>query len=412
MKRKNYWFLFAILLLSLTSLSPSFEFTKNVGNESPGNDPIPPSQTPDIPESDLGPIQVAVQLEGKELHKLKQMNKEFMDQTGAVVEILPLDSIGSNEELFIQKMNLGEGPDVLLVDSQWIKSLAIKGYLLPIDASQAAPDSQLFGGLLPPVQWNGYQWGIPFDMDPYVLALSMTEEQLELPANREEWVDYKKNHGDNPVFALDPEDPYTFASAVYTLGGDPEQPDKEVLSMLAPPIGDSWLNLTDTGSMILKSEDSDESAGASIAIGAYSSLSKDLPEGYELMLVGSHSDEQKPVVRSRSYAVTAQSESSSLAMAWISEMTSKDAEREWTEFTGKLTVLSNVQNFSVSDINYTQIKPDIAGRVSTLLERGEAIRLNFGRDDGFMDYFVSVVDLLYGRITIEDFTEHYEVVSQ
>ncbi|MFC7681536.1 ABC transporter substrate-binding protein [Paenibacillus sp. GCM10028914] len=412
MKRKNYWFLFAILLLSLTSLSPSFEFTKNVGNESPGNDPIPPSQTPDIPESDLGPIQVAVQLEGKELHKLKQMNKEFMDQTGAVVEILPLDSIGSNEELFIQKMNLGEGPDVLLVDSQWIKSLAIKGYLLPIDASQAAPDSQLFGGLLPPVQWNGYQWGIPFDMDPYVLALSMTEEQLELPANREEWADYKKNHGDNPVFALDPEDPYTFASAVYTLGGDPEQPDKEVLSMLAPPIGDSWLNLTDTGSMILKSEDSDESAGASIAIGAYSSLSKDLPEGYELILVGSHSDEQKPVVRSRSYAVTAQSESSSLAMAWISEMTSKDAEREWTEFTGKLTVLSNVQNFSVSDINYTQIKPDIAGRVSTLLERGEAIRLNFGRDDGFMDYFVSAADLLYGRITIEDFSEHYEVVSQ
>lgn len=412
MKRKNYWFLFAILLLSLTSLSPSFEFTKNVGNHTPGKDPIPPSQTPDTPESDLGPIQIAVQLSGKELDKLKQMNEEFMKETGAVVEIIPMESIESNEEAFIGQMNLGEGPDVLLVDSEWIKSLAVKGYLLPIDASQAVvPDSQLLGGLLPPVQWNGYQWGIPFDMDPYVLVWRPEGDQSELPSNRKAWLDFKKNNGNRSVFALDPEDPYAFAAAVYTLGGDPEQPDKEVLSMLVPPAGDSWLNLTDVGVANTANTKEDEGDGASIAIGAYSLFGRNLPDGSRLILVGENSNLQQPVVKTRSFAVTAQSESPSLAMAWIAEMTSIDTALEWTEATGKLAAISIADNYTDSAVNYMEKHKEITETISSILERDEAVRLNFGQDDGFSAYSNSVRELLDGRMKIEGFLEQYNRAS-
>lgn len=412
MKRKNYWFLFAILLLSLTSLSPSFEFTKNIGNHTPGKDPIPPSQTPDTPESDLGPIQIAVQLNGKELDKLKQMNEAFMKETGAVVEIIPLESLQSSEAGLMGQMNLGEGPDVLLVDSQWINSLAVKGYLLPIDASQTVvPDSQLLGGLLPPVQWNGYQWGIPFDMDPYVLLWSPDGDQSELPSNRKDWLNYKNNNGDRPVFALDPEDPYAFASVVSTLGGDPTQPNKEVISMLAPPAGDSWMNFTDTKGVTTASPETSEGGSASVVIGPYSLLGHYLPEGSQLTLVSNNSNSLQPIIKSRSFAVTAQSESSSLAMAWIAKMTSKDAVLAWTEATGNLSALSIIDNYTDSAINHSEMQRGIIDQVTSMMEHDEAVRLNFGRDDGFGTYSSSVRDLLHGRMKIKEFLEQYKTAS-
>lgn len=414
MKRKNYWFLFAILLLSLTSLSPSFEFSKNIGSDPPGKEPVPPSQTPDTPESDLGPIQIAVQLEGAELDILKQMNEKFMEKTGAVVEIIPLKTIGTDEESFMQKMSLGEGPDVLMIDSQWIKPLAVKGYLLPIDSSQAVvPDSQLLGGLLPPVQWNGYQWGIPFDMDPFVLAWKVEEaDPSELPTSRKAWQNYKMNSGNGPVFALDPDDPYAFAAAVYILGGDPARPDKEVLRMLAPPAGDSWLDLTDDiAAQTDQAEEKDEN-GARAVIGAYSVFNRGLPEGYRLRILDYNSGKMKPVVRTRSYAVTAQSESSSLSMSWISEMTSKDAERTWAGSTGKLPALSDFYIHPDSALNNLEGWEESAEGIGALLDRDEAVTLSFGLEEGFLTYSKSASDLLKGHMTADEFRELYKVTSK
>ncbi|WP_054956633.1 extracellular solute-binding protein [Paenibacillus dakarensis] len=427
MRRKNYWFLFAILLLSLISLSPSFEFSKNVDNHSPGKDPLPPSQTLDTPESDLGPIQVAVQLNNDELEILKKMNDEFMKQTGAVVEIIPLESTRLNEEEFIQTMNLGEGPDILLVDSQWIKSLAVKGLLLPIDASQAVvPDSRLLGGLLPPVQWNGYQWGIPFDMDPYVLVWNMDDKQTKPPTSRKAWIEYK-NKVNRPLFALDPEDPYAFAAAIRTLGGDPEYPDKEVLSLLAPPAGDTWLDLSNaeavstglakeeeenkegeedrSGGEEEEDKEEDKEEGALAVIGAYSAFGRELSDDTQLVLAGFQSEKEKPVVKSRSYAVTAQSESTSLAMNWITKMTSSDAEGVWSSTTGKVSALHSSID---SAINSEQKNDEVSEKTSLILEHKEAARLNFGRDDGFMPYSSSVSDLLHGRMTVKEFRAQYK----
>ncbi|SMF88449.1 multiple sugar transport system substrate-binding protein [Paenibacillus uliginis N3/975] len=411
MKRKNYWFLFAILLLSLTSLSPSFEFTRHIGSDPPGKEPVPPSQTPDTPESDLGPIQIAVQMDDAELDTLHQMNEQFMEKTGAEVEIIPMETLGSSEESLIQKMSLGEGPDVLFIDSHWIKSLAVKGFLRPIDASQAVvPDSQLLGGLLSSVQWNGYQWGIPFDMDPYVLAWQADEETVsELPSSRKSWQDFKKSMGKKPVFVLDPEDPYAFAAAVSALSGDPARPDKEILRMLAPPAGASWLKLTDDVAALMEEIEGDN---ASVAIAAYSVFRRDFPEGYRLWLPDYSKEKRKPVVRSRSVAVTSQSESSQLAMAWVSEMTSKEMERKWAESTGKLPALSDFYSITDSAINRSESWKESLDRLRSLLEREEAVKLDFGRGDGFLMYSRLVSDLLNGHMTVEEFREQYKVSSK
>lgn len=411
MKRKNYWFLFAILLLSLTSLSPSFEFTKNIGSDPPGKEPAPPSQTPDTPESDLGPIQIAVQMDDAELKTLNQMNEQFMKKTGAEVEIIPLETMALNGESLIQKMRLGEGPDVLFLDSQCIEPLAVKGFLLPIDASQAVvPDSRFLGGLLSPVQWNGYQWGIPFDMDPYVLVSKDNEEVMtELPSSRKAWKDLKKSMGKEPMFVMDLKDPYAFSAAVSILGGDPARPDKEVLRMLAPSESASWVKLMDDGTALIEQIESDN---ATVAIAAYSEFSRVPSEGYRLWFPDYNTKKIKPVVRSRSFAITSQSESSQLAMSWISEMTSKEMERLWVENTGKLPALSDFYSDADNANKPMESWEESLDRFRLLLEDQEAVKLNFGRGKGFLVYSRSVSDLMNGHMTVEEFREQYEVLSQ
>ena len=94
-------------------------------------------ERPEVPETDLGPIKVGVQVKPDELRQLKALNERFMEETGAEVEILPLETSETRKESFLLEMSLGEGPDIVLTDSHYIKALAMSGCLLPVDASQA-----------------------------------------------------------------------------------------------------------------------------------------------------------------------------------------------------------------------------------------------------------------------------------
>lgn len=406
MKRKNYWFMFAILLLSLTSLSPSFDLSNKIGSDPPGNDPLPPSQTPDQPENDLGPIQVGVQLDDAEFEQLLEMNEEIVQETGAKVDMVQLSAAASDMESLIHKMSLGDGPDVLLVDSHWIKPLALKGHLLPIEASQAViPDSQLPGGLLEPVQWNGYQWGIPFDIDPYVLAWKPKDMEGDLPASRKGWQDFKKKRDHKAVFTLDPEDPYAFAAAVYALGGDPEKPDRQVLNLLARHQASSWLQF-----QAFPMKQADEADNTSpVIIAPFSSAHKGLPDGFRLKILADNVSAYKPVVRSRSYAVTAQSSqsgSSALAMDWITEITALSQEKLWAEKTGRLAALPVTYNISDSAVRNSG-GMEAVERLRALLGKHAAAGLHFGQEDGFLQYQQSASGLLRGVITAEEFRKPY-----
>ena len=109
-------------------------------------------ERPEVPETDLGPIKVGVQVKPDELRQLKALNERFMEETGAEVEILPLETSETRKESFLLEMSLGEGPDIVLTDSHYIKALAMSGCLLPVDASQARCREDILNGLLPPPQ--------------------------------------------------------------------------------------------------------------------------------------------------------------------------------------------------------------------------------------------------------------------
>lgn len=404
MKRKNYWFLFAILLLSLTSLSPGNDFTHNPRKDLPGDEPVPPSEQPETAEEDLGPIQVGVSLPPEEWEQLSSLNESFIEQTGAEVELVALEPDNITIEAFMHNRSLNEGPDIYLMDTHYIKTLAMNGYLLPADASQGMViDGEVLSGLLPPLAWNGYHWGVPFDMDPYMISWEPNKlpDSMPLPDNRKSWRDLHQRV-EETVFSIDVMDPYAFGAVVQMLGGDPARPDAEVLNWLSDREG-TWL--------LLEHEAQEEGGGtpaepvqdeALIKVAAYSDLmhQQAQDQATELALALS-SDSELPVIRSRVFAVAAHTSSPSLARKWITYMTSKESQRAWTEAAGTLPVVSElyVPGTSLADL-WLQNE-------GNLLEQKEAAVLDFGQTGSFPDYSKSVTQLLSGEINAEQFYQQY-----
>lgn len=64
-----------------------------------------------------------------------------------------------------------EGTDVALVPSAWVKRLAVRGDLLTADAAfEGDALSQQFDGIKAQAKWNGFLWGVPHHLDPYVIV--------------------------------------------------------------------------------------------------------------------------------------------------------------------------------------------------------------------------------------------------
>jgi len=412
MKRKKYWFLFAVLLLSLSSLSPSFDFTHYTKREPPGDEPVPPEQRPETPEADQGPIQVGVQLSGAELRKLNELNEQFMREYGAEVKIVPLESDDPDGEesldAFKTQLSLGEGPDILLTDSHDIKALAVNGYLLPVDASQAVmPDGEALSGLLTPLQWNGYQWGLPFDIDPYVMVWNghgKDGSSGELPRSRKEWKQYFGIHTSGAALSFDLGDPYAFAAAIHLMEGDPSKPDREALDLLLQGVRPASEITSDEQQVPGEGSEPSKEPG-SLKIGPYSGFAGQDIDGRSLALAMGNDHPKSPVVRTRCLAVAAQTESSALAMKWITYMTGKEQQREWSKSAGTLPVLSELYVTSSHLLHDQGIWQKTAVPVQLLLAESEASVLDFGASGSFQTYAGAARNLLSGEITIEKYLE-------
>ncbi|MEK3731149.1 MULTISPECIES: extracellular solute-binding protein [Paenibacillus] len=402
MKRKNYWFLFAILLLSLTSLSPGNDFTHNPRRDLPGDEPVPPRQQPETVEDNLGPIQVGVSLSHDEWEQLSELNDTFIETTGAEVELVPLDPEDLTIEAFMSNRALNEGPDVYLMDSHFIKTLAKNGYLLPADAFQGiVTDGEILNGLMPPLAWNGYHWGMPFDINPYMLVWEPDKlpDAMPLPDERKAWQELH-DKVELPVFFMNAEDPYAFGAVVQLLDGEPGRPDAEVLNWLSDREG-TWV-LLERDTEMDANEPPDDAAQleALVEITAYSEVRNRQQEGIDTALIlNSHAEQ--PVIHTRSFAIAAHTASPSLSRKWITYMTSKESQRAWTAAAGTLPVVSELYDPGAVRTDPWRL------HMHNLLEQKEAAALDFGREGSFPDYAKSVSQLLMGEMDAEQFTERY-----
>ncbi|MCW3791304.1 extracellular solute-binding protein [Paenibacillus sp. LS1] len=192
MKRRHQVVLFAVLLLSLTILSPSFDFRGSQLNQERDQekDTFPGSSSRN--EDAQAPLEIVVAMSDEEFQAFQKIAKEVA--ASQLVEInLRNEKPDTYKRILDLEFSLGENGDVVLLDSEEVQYYAQKGYLYPLNGttlSKSLGDTVV--GLRGMTEWNGYQWGMPFDFDPYILAAQSSflkrADMESLPHNKDQWV--------------------------------------------------------------------------------------------------------------------------------------------------------------------------------------------------------------------------------
>ncbi|SFB35700.1 ABC-type glycerol-3-phosphate transport system, substrate-binding protein [Cohnella sp. OV330] len=112
-----------------------------------------------------------------------------------------------------------DGADVALVPSLWVKRLAVSGVLMPADSAfEGDAMSEQFEAIAAPLKWNGYMWGVPHHMDPYVVVWNRARlaaasrpdgSALTLPLGTDDWASFgaeMASEGSRPWLAIDERD--------------------------------------------------------------------------------------------------------------------------------------------------------------------------------------------------------------
>lgn len=136
-----------------------------------------------------------VSLPLSEYSRLLKQNERFMlDNPHVNVQLLNISDDDGVYTNLLEQSAIGVAPDIMLIDNSWVIPLAVRGYLKPIDSLMMGDVlSDQLPGLLEPLKWNGYLWGSPNEVNPYVIAWNkdMLKEagQSEPPSD---WTAYQQ----------------------------------------------------------------------------------------------------------------------------------------------------------------------------------------------------------------------------
>ncbi|WP_026342087.1 sugar ABC transporter substrate-binding protein [Paenibacillus fonticola] len=357
MKRRNQWVLFAILLLALINLSPSKQSTLVRNQEGAAPEPVslPSQKTVQEPAH----FRVAVQMNEVEFLRLQHMNYEYMNTHADQVELVNLSSAESYDNL-LQQFELGESPDVLLLDNAWIRKFASSGHLMPAERYYSSPlTGEVLSVSLAQNEWNGYIWGVPFDTDPYVFVYNpnaITELGMQQPPkSADEWetllTAFRKQNRVPYLLAADFNEPYAALSLLWQFGGNTATDSRpifeisdgmqqgiqyleEVRPYLLANIADAkastdiWKRMYDGEVVLSLARASEVKHGQHPTMDVY--LPDPGPSGKSMWIYG------------RSYVISSKSSHAEAAGLWIAEMSSLARQREWYEITGRLPVLKTL----------------------------------------------------------------------
>lgn len=177
---------------------------------------------------DVKYLYVSVYMPDSEFDMLKQLTGEYgHTHPDVTINLQNLSEFTAYSELK-EASRLGEAPDIMLLDNTWVNEFAALGFLEQADSFfTTAVQAEQFPQPMAQLKWNGYVWGVPFEVDPYILAWNKKRFNeagfKKPPGNAEELLAMqqamsepgKGKHG----FYMEPRDPYAFLSAVWSLGG-------------------------------------------------------------------------------------------------------------------------------------------------------------------------------------------------
>lgn len=399
LKRRNYWLLFAILLLSLTSLSPSMELNTN-------NDPHPvkkpQSQTVDSSSGEervVDSLRIRVSLTSEEFRELQKISDQYT-LSSKIKVILSNVEMENIDEVLKDDLTIRNSPDIVMVDGRSILDLATRGYLLPVDVYQSTPGSAPLTQLIPLMQWNGYNWGVPLDIDPYVLIYS-PERLLELgltalPRSLAEWDLMLQNvliDQGKYLLAMDTRNAYGFSALLESMGSSLRSSNEEVLG---------WTQ-NNLNYFYLTSRNNKEIWGmlqeGTIAV-AILPLSEWQKHGNSSLIAEApltvNNGNGLESYYSRSFALPAQSQSPKEAVNWLAYITSETSQLDWLENTERLPALDSLYRIGLPIHNELPFGVDLLLADETAPE--------FESQGGWSKVVEAVSLFLTGKLNSSEFT--------
>ncbi|WP_438433390.1 ABC transporter substrate-binding protein [Gorillibacterium sp. sgz500922] len=367
-KRKGLLVLMMVLGLSIL-VFVQFAGTKDKGTAKPAGteeEGAAPQGQRDKRENDTV-LRVSVSLGAKEWDTLNALTDEFMEtHSGTQVK---LENLPAAERYAAWKKagQFGAGPDLMLLDNGWVQEFAALGFLYPAsEYFTADKQSQYLPAVLDQVKWNGYLWGVPKDIDPYILAWNRQTAEAngwsKAPATGPELMEWNRKlmnpaKGTYGIY-FDPQD-YMSLLSVYTafisvlpdeanplrLAAEPSV--RKSLQAFLVPQQEAWDSALFRANYPIASATWDpwkllgegKMAGFVTTVSDYRLHPLAGVEFSSLPMPGGGDTGTGSWLKGRSYCLSSHTENTAAALEWIKAVTGADAEsREWTD-TGMLPVL-------------------------------------------------------------------------
>jgi maltose-binding protein MalE len=352
MRKRSLLLLFIILGLSIILLSQCTKSVKNNQTASSDKVTVTVGDGKDkTPKGDTQMLKVTVSMKSAEFAVLQKQSAQYTAaHQGINVELNNLPETDAYSTL--KKENqLGDGPDLMLLNNSWVNEFAALGFLHPMDEFfTGEQQSHGITALMDQVKWNGYLWAIPKDVDPYILVwnknLAADNKLDHSPNTIEEWLAWNKAmmHPEEGKYGIyiDASDPYAFLSLISTLGengSDSTLPlfklsDPAILKKIEsffvpqdttwnvkafqknyPAVSSTW----DPWQLLLQGK----MAGMVTTISEFKRhVDSTLYLAALSLKKTAGSSENYGLLKGRSYSISSHSKNSTLAINWIKEMTS------------------------------------------------------------------------------------------
>ncbi|MCF2939335.1 extracellular solute-binding protein [Paenibacillus alkaliterrae] len=326
------------------------------------------------PEVDqLTEIHVNVSLPADQFHQLVQANQNFMMKYSYIQVLLTNEASASKAyELWTRQSQQGIAADVMLLDNGFVKPFAVHGFLQSADSLITGDSlSDHMPGLLDPLKWNGYLWGMPRDVNPYIVVWNgslLKKAGLQDPPT--DWSAYQAAAA--KAIEIDP----GTRILNWSIGDLKQQ-----LGWLAAFQSEHsnlinmrhfneiqmeqlrWLQTMENHISLIKTEAADELNEAFLenkllaAVLPWNTYEK-LSESVRKELIVDRDHIYYPWLNGRSYVISSNSKAEEEAMLWIGEMTDVHHQQLNYERFGQLPVSASLYTSNSSmDVEQDQIPP-------------------------------------------------------
>jgi len=385
--RRKLALVFLLLCIMVLLLSPWADAP------SPSSAPVA-VQTGELPKAEepeqvkkVSRITVEVALEEREFYALSNMNDDFAFRHPEIEVELRRIAPEQAYDSYRRLSELEDAADVMLFRNEWVAEFASSGYLLPADAAFVGKAlGEQFEALSGPLKWNNYLWGVPRDMDPYVLVWNVDMlhawlgEDTVLPLTADQWIaasdaSAATDIGDGVYWlALDALDPLALLAWLECVAGERSDGLWEFG-------GEAWSDTEQGKALGLLNE-----KRANVRFGReFGDTARALIEGRSMAGVMPYSEAVALVLRNgtkeeggaklsidyetwklpyvwprgSSFVISSRTDSEEAANAWIADMTGEQAQLLHMEEQGKLPVY---RSFYDADRRLSDLLPGRSGQ--------------------------------------------------